>query len=183
MPSYSIKNLKTGPSREWGPNGAFSCTLYCDKQKVAAVNEYGDGGEIHIDWVDRRAGFVEVSDERELAALGMWHTAIGEGKTMQASANELAMARSLVGTMRMNSISNENEQITISSRVFELVEEFEQNKQIKRWCRTKTVVRMKDNKKGQYSTFGVKFSPAVKKDLQARYGGKIVEFVNERFSA
>ena len=53
--SYSVKNVKTFASREWGPNGGFTCTLYNGKTKVATVFEAGDGGEMDVTYVSEDA--------------------------------------------------------------------------------------------------------------------------------
>ena len=49
-PKYSIKALKTGPSREWGPNGSFTCNLYLGTKKIAECFEAGDGGQMDISY-------------------------------------------------------------------------------------------------------------------------------------
>jgi hypothetical protein len=53
--SYSVKNVKTFASREWGPNGGFTCTLYNGNKKVATVFEAGDGGEMDVDYISEEA--------------------------------------------------------------------------------------------------------------------------------
>jgi hypothetical protein len=52
--SYSVKNVKTGPSREWGPNGSYTCNLYNGSKKIAEVFEAGDGGCLDVRWLDRK---------------------------------------------------------------------------------------------------------------------------------
>jgi len=53
---YLVKNVKTFASREWGPTGGFTCTLYDgNNKKVATVFEAGDGGEMKIDYVSGEA--------------------------------------------------------------------------------------------------------------------------------
>ncbi len=50
MKGYEIKNLKVFPSKEYGPKGGCSCTLYCDGKKVGTVLNAGDGGDIDFNY-------------------------------------------------------------------------------------------------------------------------------------
>ena len=60
-----------------------------------------------------------------------------------------------------------------------LCDEAEEQKTLKRWCKTKTVIRMKDAEEGKFTMFKTRFSPMVKEALLKKYGDRIVEFVNE----
>ena len=64
-----------------------------------------------------------------------------------------------------------------------LLTDWEETKQLKRWCRTKTVLKLKDHGENEYATFNVKYNPAVHKvQLEKKYGPDLVEIVNERFT-
>jgi len=63
--------------------------------------------------------------------------------------------------------------------VARLCDEAEERKTLKRWCKTMTVVRMRDSEEGKFTTFKSRFSPLVKEALLKQYGHRIVEFVNE----
>lgn len=64
--------------------------------------------------------------------------------------------------------------------VAQLVEGYEANQQLKRWCKKKTVCVAKGCAEGQFITFNVAFSPEVKQAILKR-NSDILEFVNERF--
>lgn len=59
-----------------------------------------------------------------------------------------------------------------------LVDEWEDNKKLKRLCKTKTVVLMSDNKEGEYSVFNIKFSENAKQQILKKYENPV--FMNER---
>lgn len=65
--------------------------------------------------------------------------------------------------------------------VSHLCDELDNEKRLKRLCKGKTVVVMRGNKEGTYSTFKIPFSQEVKNKLIQIHGDKIIEFVNERF--
>jgi hypothetical protein len=149
--NYCVKNVKTGPSREWGPKGSYTANLYQGNKKIAEVFEAGDGGMLDIRWLDRQAAqeFIKFAESQT-------YFCEFDKKTTNYS-HELYIAK--------------------------LVEDYETTKQIKRWCRTKTVVRWKGDAEGEYRTFKAKYSPKVKEAITAKFGDQIVEIVNERFVA
>ena len=54
---------------------------------------------------------------------------------------------------------------------------------MKRQCKTKTLFRVEGDEDGKYWVVGSPYSPAVKAHLEAKYGDKLAEIVNERFAA
>ena len=64
--SYQLKSIKKTVGRE---GVGFTATLHLDGKKIADVADYGDGGCIHIDYVNR-----DVRTEQEVA-LKNWHRA------------------------------------------------------------------------------------------------------------
>jgi len=67
--------------------------------------------------------------------------------------------------------------------VSELCDKADAEKQVKKWCKTKTVVKFKkdQNNPDAFTTFKSPFTPMFKAALIKKYGSDIVEFVNERF--
>ena len=59
--TYTIKNLKT--SNTWD-GGGYSCTLYCDGDKIALVMNEGVGGETQIMTLDVNSPKVEIDGYR-----------------------------------------------------------------------------------------------------------------------
>jgi hypothetical protein len=66
--------------------------------------------------------------------------------------------------------------------VDELLSRYEEEKQLKRWCKKSTVIRLKGSEEGSYQQFPEPFSAAMKGFLVNRYGDQLEEIVNERFA-
>lgn len=62
-----------------------------------------------------------------------------------------------------------------------LVGKYEEEKQYARWCKTKTVFRLKGDKAGEWRTLARLYSPAAKEWVVKTYGDKVEEILNERF--
>jgi len=171
-PRYEIKNLKTGPSREFGPNGAYTCTLYRDNKRVATVFEAGDGGDISIEWLDRKQPKVQVSV----------HNHNGGVCTYSGTPEQKKFAE-FVDTQTFEWEYSEGPQRHgVGTYIGTLVGEFEENRQYKRWCRNETVFRLKGDGKGQWRRLKAPFSdPRVKPYLDEKYGEQVEEILNERF--
>jgi hypothetical protein len=63
----------------------------------------------------------------------------------------------------------------------DLLEKWDRERQVKIWCRTKTVFLLdgEDPEKGGYRTVEAKFSPAVKAFLVKKYGKKLSKIINQ----
>ena len=168
---YSVKNVKTWNSREWGPNGAYSCTLYRDNKRVAKVTDWGDGAPPIYEWFDKGDkvtatiknyqgnDFERVFTKEEKRYYDFLQT-----QTYYCDYQEKDVAWSEDGYP------------------CHLVGEFEEERRMKRLCKNKTVIRCKENAEGEFYTFKTPFSNKMKQALQAKYGDNIVEFVNERYA-
>ena len=163
--SYCVKNMKTGPSREFGPGGSYTCNLYNGNKKIAEVFEAGDGGELDVRWIGDRTETVERN-----------------GYKFKATTEEVAFSKFCETQTYVGEWDGKTRTYTPDLYIAKLADEYLTNRQIKGWCRNKTVVRMKSDGEGQFSTFNAKFSEKVKAALTARYGNDILEFVNERFA-
>ncbi len=63
-----------------------------------------------------------------------------------------------------------------------LITKFEEEKQFKRWCKTKTVFRLKGDKQGEWRTFQVVYNKERHRpQLEKRYPN-LEEILNERFA-
>jgi hypothetical protein len=67
----------------------------------------------------------------------------------------------------------------LDSVLAELVDTFEQTKQLKRMCKKKTVVRLKDDPEDSFSTWARPYTPEFAAQLREKHD--VVEIVNERF--
>ncbi len=61
----------------------------------------------------------------------------------------------------------------------DVIEKMQSEKQIKRWCKTKTVFRLLGDAAGEFRTVKSLFTPAVKTWLVGKYGSKIEKIYNE----
>ena len=61
-----------------------------------------------------------------------------------------------------------------------LLEKAQEEKTLKRWCKSNTVFRLPQDKKGTFRKIKVPFTPAVKTALFAEFKNQI-EFINDGF--
>ena len=61
-----------------------------------------------------------------------------------------------------------------------LIDDTLQERQMKRWCRTKTVFRLPGDPEGEYRTIKAPYTEQVKVHLFNKYGGQ-AQIINERF--
>ena len=66
--------------------------------------------------------------------------------------------------------------------VNDLVAEYEEQKQLQRWCKKKTVFRLKGDDKNWWRTFKTPFDSKVKALLVQKYGESIERIANEELS-
>ena len=64
-----------------------------------------------------------------------------------------------------------------------LLDQYETEKQFRRWCKTKTVFRLKGDKPEQWRTLKSPYSPASVQFVRSKYGDQVEEILNERFAA
>ena len=57
----------------------------------------------------------------------------------------------------------------LDSLVFELFEDFQKNKQMKSWCKNKTVFRLKGDKKDEWRIIKIKFTSVIEEKMKERY--------------
>jgi hypothetical protein len=62
--------------------------------------------------------------------------------------------------------------------ISQLMDEYEKMKQIRRWCKTKTVFRLPSDAEGEFRTLNYKWNPMVKAKILAKYPD--AEFMNEK---
>ena len=64
--------------------------------------------------------------------------------------------------------------------VGKLVDDFESAKELRRWCKTKVVLKLKKDGEGEYSTLAAVYTPELDAKIQAKYGDQLVEIINKR---
>lgn len=62
-----------------------------------------------------------------------------------------------------------------------LVDEYTEEKEYKRKCKTKTLFITTECQKGQYVIMNNAYTPQLKLHLENKYGNKLVEIINERY--
>lgn len=165
---YSVKNIKTWNSREYGPKGAFSCTLYRDNKKVANVTEWGNGGPPDIMWLDKQK------------TTRSYPTHDGGTFTCTVTVEEKAFYEFVEKQMYYSEFLGKETSWSVDGYVCKLVGEYETEKQLRRWCKTKIVAITKGCKKDQYATYSMPFTKENKEAILKKEND-IIEFVNERF--
>jgi hypothetical protein len=134
---------------------AFNCDLYWDGQMVARVSYDGRGGMFSYDWT---------------CSGGSMHRPGATGRKLLAQVDSLPEYEAF-GMMLKPSLD---------VKVAEAVGALQEEKKLRSWCKTKTVLRLPNTNPGDYLVFKATFCPQVKAALSVKYEG--AEFVNERFS-
>lgn len=166
MSKYEVKNVKSFTGRE---GYGYECSLYCDGKKVAKVLDEANGGECYFSWDDYKSEKVKVTYER-----------YGTERTVKATPAEAAFYEHLKGkTYEFYGETNNHCQDTY---VGHLVEVYEQNKQIKKWCKKETVFRLKGDKEGSFRTVKAPYDSRVQAFIDKKYGDKVEEVLNKRFA-
>jgi len=147
----TVHNVKTGPSREWGPNGSFTATVQFNGQRVLTYYEPGDGGPAVCKDVDH--DLLPAMKEHFKTEVLPHNPPDGSGVAVKYD---------------------------LMQHICRLVDEWEATKQVKRWCRTQVVAVDASCDKGEYRTFKVRYTPEVAAKIRAQHP-EITEIVNERF--
>lgn len=161
--SYSVKNVKTFRGME---GYGFNATLYRDNKRVAHVDDEGNGGCYRYHWFDYEKPRVEVT----------YKTYDGKDWTRKATPEEAKFIEYLKSEGKDGEIEFED------CFVGELVDDYENNKRFKRYCKKETVFRLYGDDEGAWRTLKVPYSdPRAEKYLKDKYGDKIEEIMNKRF--
>lgn len=167
MSKYEVKGVKSWTGRD---GYGYECNLYRDGKKVARVLNEGNGGQTMFYWADTEAPKVEVT-----------HDFYGKEVTRKVSPEEAALLEHVKGmTYEFYGETYDHSDETF---VGGLVDEYEEAKQFKRWCRKSVVFRLKGDKEGAWRTMKAKYDERAVKFLKDKYGDKIEEILNERFAA
>lgn len=63
-----------------------------------------------------------------------------------------------------------------------LLDDFEEKRKLKLWCKTKTVYRLKDTPEGEWILWSVPFTPEAKASLVRKYGRHLGRVANEELA-
>jgi len=151
---YTVKAVKSFVGRE---GYGFSCSLWLDGKRIGTVTDTAGGGMVDF------------------------YLNQGEKEKLDAHCRTLSQARK-PSTMMPKGIDTDCD-IFVTNLV-EAVEQDQARKkqkaQVKRWCKTQTVYRLKGDKEGSYRIVTTVYSAGVKKYLEAKYPNLGLDIMNEK---
>ena len=153
MTSIELKKVKIAKylSEE---TTAFAAQLWVDGEYIADVSNDGHGGNNRI---DHRFDGKGLNTRDKVQAFEAWC------ETQPPNQSEY-------GSLDMNS------DLYISL----MVDDHQEQQQIKRWCKTKTVVRLKGDKPGEFQVYKKPYDPEFAQRIR-NTEPKLLEIVNERY--
>lgn len=165
---YKVKGVKTFSGME---GRGFNASLYRDNKRVAFVIDDASGGSIMFEWLDREKPKVniEVVDER------------GKKQSFEVTP-EQKILYDYTKTLHPVESSYFPDGLPMDQDLFvgEIVGEYLEEKQLKRWCKNKIVTITRGCKKDEYVTFKVPYNEENKRVILEK-NDDIIEIVNERF--
>ena len=165
--TYTIKSLKSFIGIE---GHGFNVVLCRDSKPVAFVCDDASGGEISFDWYDNKEAPVVINGINYLNAPYSYNGTPEEKIFME-----------YVSTLT-RWCDYEKKDVVMTGDVFvsNIIEKFEQEKQMKRWCKTKVVFRTPDMKEGEYHTIKGIYDERIKAHIASKYPTAII--MNEQFA-
>lgn len=131
----------------------YNATLWRGEKKVAFVMDEGCGGEPRYEWTD---GFYDTPEQKLLAAY---------------AASLPPLEHSSLGTIPMDS------DLFVEGLVFDADNE----RRLKRLCKTKTLFRVKGDEEGSWRTYAVT-GAAIEARIVREHGEALEEILNRRFT-
>jgi len=164
---YSVKKVKSFQGRE---GYGYNADLYWGTKKVASILDEGCGGEAWVYWDDIEEEKVDIT---RTDYKGEKHTYRGtpEEKILREHIETIPLQES--------EYSKDGFRVDLTCFLSALVGNYEEQRQLKRWCKKKTVLHLKTQKPGEYTTLSVPYDPEMKSTLEQQFD--IAEIVNERF--
>jgi len=168
MSKYTINGYKSIKGTD---GDAFNVNLLRDGKKVAEVMYDGRGGDWDWDWCDRTKPRIEF--ERLNGA--------GDRVMFLGTHEEACLYAAIEGKTYTPPWSDEALQITPDDFIDDLINEDREHREMLKWCKTKTVFRLKTDPTdtGSWSTIAAPYSPRVKEQMLKRYGDNIAVIMNE----
>ena len=148
---YSVRNVKTFRGME---GEGFNATLYREGRRIAFVIDDASGGDIQIQWANRRTRDVE--EKRLLEFL----------KTLPKDRWE-----------------DQEYDVTPDVFMATLVDQSQIEKRLKRLFEKKTLFRLREDstEDDNWRVIERPFSPAIKAALVKKYGGRLGQILNEDY--
>ena len=157
---YSVKNVKSFQGRE---GNGYECTLYLDGKKIGTVTDVADGGGYAQFYISRKD--IEKLDAHCKSLPRIYY---GDNEQSTSLTKE-----------QYEEFWKDGQEITKDTFLSSLVDKWENDKRMKRICRTKTAFTYDGVKKSSFMTINSKFSEAIKFQLEVKYKGKNLIIYNE----
>ena len=163
---YTVKTVKTFIGQE---GHGFNANLYRNNKKVAFVRDDASGGSYAYDWVDYKEPRVDIISRN--------------GKCSYEGTPEEKILQDIVTALPKIETELDGEPFSfdpdMDTFIGDVLSEFEEKKQIKKWSKTKTVFLLKgeDPKEG-YHTATAPFSTRVLKYLKDKYADSLAIVYN-----
>lgn len=184
-----IKNYRTcGAGMEYD---AFSYTLWLDGKRAAEISDDGNGGELNVVFLPRAAGrdrspkaqafhdafvsHVEAVFASDAVSAETRELYDGRGPAAEAGADPEILADRARYAARLR-IQGMMEHV-----LSQALDTFEEERDYKRWCRTKVCFRLRGDKPGEWRIVKAKDSPELRAWIAKEYGDRVEEILNDRF--
>lgn len=171
MSKYEVKGVKYHKGHEGEP--LAECGLYRDGVKVAVFSAGDWGGEANIWWVDEKAPKVEVKGIR----FG------GEAFSYQGTPEE-ALLTAHCATIPPEPFEYGDHKPTYTTPdifIENLVNDFDSNKRVEKYAKTKTIFLAKKNGQTLEYTKPCPYTPEVKAQIEAEFGANLIKILNTEF--
>ena len=171
MSKYEVRGVKMHKGHEGEP--LAECGLYRDGVKVAIYSDGDWGGEAQFWWMDEKAPKVEVK--------GIQYG--GEALSYMGTPEEALLAAHCAVIPPEPCDFGDHKPVYTTPDIFvsDLVAEYDNAKRFAKICQTKTMFRVKGQPKGEYKVLNAPYTPAVKAELETKYGTDLVEILNKEF--
>lgn len=165
--NFHVKNVKTFQGME-GPG--YNCTLYLGKRRVAHAIDSGDGGDILLRWIDRSKRLPYETEDWE-----------GRPVTVRLYPDELSYRR-FCDAQPPRELEGMSLKVDMGWMTSILVDRYEEARQLRRWCKDKTLFRLRGDDPGKWRVLDQKFQPALAVGLAIRHSHDLEEVANERLA-
>jgi len=166
---YSVKNVKSFQ----GTDGyGYNASLYRGKKRVAFIIDEGCGGEALVQWEDHASKKVKIT------CTGYQDKQV----TFEGTPEEKLLRGHIESIPRQPSAHFPNGlRVDTSWFLSELIGNYEETQQLKRWCKKQTVLKLKGSDRGKYTIIHSPYDKHVKDYVTKEFKDTLEEIVNERF--
>ena len=171
MSKYEVKGVKYHKGHEGEP--LAECGLYRDGVKIAVYSAGDWGGEANIWWVDEKAPKVEVKGIR----FG------GEAFSYQGTPEEALLTAHCATIPPEPCEWGDHKPTYTTPDIFieNLVNDFDSNKRVEKYAKTKTFFLVKKNSQTLEYSINSPYTPALKAKIEADHGANLIKILNTEF--